>query len=1010
MKITLTSAQYTFTPASNQIIFLFGGSFKPENLYAVINTTTGKLVYAAASVTAGYGGTFSTTTFTNDTLIYNSSNAGQSPTDLLQCIYDDAGAIQNVNASGQISANTYSGYGETIPGIYDNAIGEYRLAVDALTKTSAADGTPIYATYDPQSGEDGLNVNLLNSSFGGQVGSAMPIPNNNNALSMGFLNGSVLVAPAMDPVTNELKVQGTFTAPALQNVNLTEVNGSAVSLGQKVMNNSIPVVIADDQTAIPVTIEAPPAVATDVLGADIIGQRSNQLEISFNAAPGATLITNTFTGAGSVSITNGHSIYQTGAVGAAASAQAVTVQTTTYRPAHEVYAAFTAAFTNMILTRSDAKIGLFDANNGFFVGYNITQGFSVGVRVSGSDTIVNQLSFNTDLLDGNPNSKFTRDNLPEALDWSKSNLFRIRFAWLGSANIYYEVFSPDGEWVLFHNIKQPNSAYNPSIANPNLPMSLTVSKISGTQNSQVATACWAAGTTSDVAPITQTLTDNSLAKLTRSVITGVTTGGGGGYVNVKVNPSGALTTETTISGVPTVDITRYGGVGTTLGQKVTASSIPVVLPSDMGSLSTNLNQVGGSSITLGQKTAANSLPVVISSDQSSVNTLQPEVYVTGAATNLLGNNLILASVGSGSYDAAGYKSGSCQVVTAATTGNFTFEGSNDNINFQVIPVFRNDSASPNAILTAITATASQFIYIFPIKFRYIRLRISSALNNSCQVFTRFSQDAWTPTVTNVVNATAANLNANISGTATVSGTVTVTQATPANLNVTAAVTGATLSSSQTTDIASAAITTTQTSANISQLNLQACSFGVYVTAITGTSPTMDVSIEETLDGTNYYTIYQFERITATGQFYSPTIKLSGSGLRYVRTVGGTTPSITNSVIRVSRQGQAETMRRFINRTIVPNTLNSTTGSFFCDGVEDFNLVVRCTAQTTAATIALEFSTDNTNWFTSACTVTTVNGIAQNKIDNMQFKFVRATVTAAGTGITLDNVYIGGHSA
>jgi len=54
--------------------------------------------------------------------------------------------------------------------------------------------------------------------------------------------------------------------------------------------------------------------------------------------------------------------------------------------------------------------------------------------------------------------------------------------------------------------------------------------------------------------------------------------------------------------------------------------------------------------------------------------------------------------------------------------------------------------------------------------------------------------------------------------------------------------------------------------------------------------------------------------------------------------------------------------------------------------------------------------DGTNWFTSTATVTTVVGVAQAKIDNMQFKFVRANVTAAGTGITLGEVTIGGHSA
>ena len=45
------------------------------------------------------------------------------------------------------------------------------------------------------------------------------------------------------------------------------------------------------------------------------------------------------------------------------------------------------------------------------------------------------------------------------------------------------------------------------------------------------------------------------AALNRSVISGVTTGGGGGYVNVKVNPSGALTVEADVTG--TVSVSNF---------------------------------------------------------------------------------------------------------------------------------------------------------------------------------------------------------------------------------------------------------------------------------------------------------------------------------------------------------------------------------------------------------------------------------------------------------------------
>lgn len=59
------------------------------------------------------------------------------------------------------------------------------------------------------------------------------------------------------------------------------------------------------------------------------------------------------------------------------------------------------------------------------------------------------------------------------------------------------------------------------------------------------------------------------AVATSAVIHGLTTGGGGGYVDVKVTPSGALTVESTIAQLPS-----------TLGQKTTANSLAVVPASD----------------------------------------------------------------------------------------------------------------------------------------------------------------------------------------------------------------------------------------------------------------------------------------------------------------------------------------------------------------------------------------------------------------------------------------------
>lgn len=291
-------------------------------------------------------------------------------------------------------------------------------------------------------------------------------------------------------------------------------------------------------------IEDQSQAALDVLKTTIVAEMNNQIEINFKSAPGAGLITNAFTGGGAVAHTNGHALYSTGTA-VSASAAGVSVLKTDYRPAHEIYAYFTAAFTTPTSANSHQRIGLFDSQNGFFIGYEGTT-FGITKRSAGVDTFVARSAFSSDKLDGLAGTLFQRDGVAEAINLSFSNLFRIRFAWLGSAVILFEVFSPDGSWVTFHVIKQPNSALDPSIQDPNLPMSVSVSKSSAdATNLVLATACWAAGTTSSLDNVTANITDNTLAQLTRSVITGQTTAGGGGYVNVKVNPSGALTAEVT---------------------------------------------------------------------------------------------------------------------------------------------------------------------------------------------------------------------------------------------------------------------------------------------------------------------------------------------------------------------------------------------------------------------------------------------------------------------------------
>ena len=347
---------------------------------------------------------------------------------------------------------------------------------------------------------------------------------------------------------------------------------------------------------------------SDVLGAAVTAVRNNEVELSFFDSFNSDIITNTTASGGSATISGGHARYRTG-TNATGAAKGVSVYSCKYRPAHEQYCFFTAAFTTGVAD-SYQRIGLYDTNNGFFIGYEGTS-FGVTLRTGASDTTTARASWNGDALDGSAGSLFTRGGNPEAINLTYSNLYRIRFAWLGSASVYFEVFSPDGNWVTFHTIKIPNSQLDPSIQNPELPITIHVAKTSGASDLSLYSACVASGTTSADFPINETLNEYSLAKLTRSVITGQTSAGGGGFVNVKVAPSGSL-------------ITALGDIDGVSGQETMANSLPVVIASDQSAIP--ISDDGGS-ITVDGTVAATQ------SGTWNINNITGTVSLpTGAAT------------------------------------------------------------------------------------------------------------------------------------------------------------------------------------------------------------------------------------------------------------------------------------------------------------------------------------------------------------------------------------------
>ena len=247
----------------------------------------------------------------------------------------------------------------------------------------------------------------------------------------------------------------------------------------------------------------------------------------------------------------------------------------------------------------------------------------------------------------------------------------------------------------------------------------------------------------------------------------------------------------------------------------------------------------------------------------------------------------------------------------------------------------------------------------------------------------------------VLNGTPA-----VTVTGTITTVTTVTAVTSANLAIPGII----------QDVASAAITATATTAAITPTFGIGYKVVIPVTAMSGTTPTMDVGVEESDDtGTNWFRVYDFQRITGTGVYRSPPLVLSGNRIRYVQTIGGTSPSFTRSVQRLQRSDDAEPFRQLIDRAIALGTLNSATPILNTVLCRQFQLIVSVgTIATTAPQVQLEGSDDGgASWYDIGTPLTAVASSTVQVTTTSDFNaaLVRARVSTAGVGVAAASWYV-----
>lgn len=366
------------------------------------------------------------------------------------------------------------------------------------------------------------------------------------------------------------------------------------------------------------------------------------------------------------------------------------------------------------------------------------------------------------------------------------------------------------------------------------------------------------------------------------------------------------------AGTPSGGVVSVQGVSSGTALPVSAAALP--LPSGAATSANQTSVIGaltaGTSATNSElvggvytSSIQNSPTAVLTTGQQIAEQLDqfanqmvvlPDLLFTGqSAQTALVNNIIPATAGSTATTALNYRSATIQINSTGTAGGYIFEGSNDNVNFFTLTAYNITTITGTPITAAVVPSAANIIYALPVQTAYIRVRISTAVTGgSIQAFTRLSQAPFSPPVFQVAQATGANLNTAVSSLPTLAAVTTVSTVTKGQGAAPATV----------TDVASAAITVTTTSAGITPTFGSSYIVSLDTTAAAGTGSFV-VQIQESIDNTNWYTVYTFPSVTvasgvvtANGVLVSPTINMTGYELRYVQTLTGIT-SVTRQIIR-----------------------------------------------------------------------------------------------------------------
>lgn len=212
-----------------------------------------------------------------------------------------------------------------------------------------------------------------------------------------------------------------------------------------------------------------------IFGDNITAKRNAKILEQFQYNINTKTLTSTTNGTGTVTQENAMAKLSTG-TDTDGAARLESKNTLRYQPGCETVVYFTALWESPGVAGCKQRAGIWDRTDGYYLGFNGTD-FVVGYEVNGTETEVTIDDFNGDAY-------------KDAIDFTKINIFRISWGWLGVAPIDFAVLDSEGNVRKLHTFKLPNTLTVPHSFNPVLPICFDVVKTTGATDIIMRTASW----------------------------------------------------------------------------------------------------------------------------------------------------------------------------------------------------------------------------------------------------------------------------------------------------------------------------------------------------------------------------------------------------------------------------------------------------------------------------------------------------------------------------------------